>query len=83
MGLTRNAGKLPAELRHRFLQRRRRNVNGIEQRAALPLQQFLNQNAGLGGGAGAQFDQRQRRSGLLAGSRRRSVSRIERSVRVR
>ena len=65
MGLTRSPGNCRPRLRYRFLQRGGRNVDGIKQRAALPAQQFLDQKAGLGGGAGAEFDQRQRRSGMV------------------
>src|ERR1017187_2358495 len=57
--------KLPAEMRYCFLQSGRRNVNGIKQCAALAPQQFPNQNAGSGGCAGPEFDQSQRRSGVL------------------
>src|ERR1017187_7054114 len=64
-GIDPQPGKLPSELRFRFLQRGRRNINRVKQGAALPAQQLLNQNAGLAGGAGAEFDQGQRRSRML------------------
>src|ERR1017187_3228116 len=64
-GIDSQPGKLPSELRFRFLQRGRRNINRVKQGAALPAQQLLNQNAGLAGGAGAEFDQGQRRSRML------------------
>src|ERR1022692_4839546 len=64
-GIDPQPGKLPAQLRFRFLQRGRRNINRVKQCAALPAQQFLNQNAGLAGGASAEFDQSQRRSRML------------------
>src|ERR1035441_3479604 len=64
-GIDSQPGKLPPELRFRLLQRGRRNINRVKQRSALPAQQLLNQDAGLAGGAGAEFDQGQRRSGML------------------